>query len=133
MYGLQNQVKNYSPGKCASSPTKQQTKMTRDTHHKKGQTGDTSVLWEVTRRGHTQLIRKGRNCRKPPPAPSEKVGSGQPRGQAGWRFKVRAWVPEWQYRSNRPSNQKAEWQPPAGFNSELKNQGSGTSPVIQWF
>ena len=44
MYGLQNQVKNYSPGKCASSPTKQQTNMTRDTHHKKGQTGDTSVL-----------------------------------------------------------------------------------------
>ena len=101
-------------------------------HHKKGQTGDTSVFWEVTRRGHTQLIRKGRDCRKPPPALLEKMGSDQPHGQAGWG--------EGQGLGSRVTVQLKQAHYPkgwmattCGFNPELKNQYSGTSLVVQWF
>ena len=81
-------------------------------HHKKGPAGDTAVLWEVTRRGHARLIRKGRGCRKPPPALLEKMGRTSPTvRQAGG--KVRVWVPEWQHSSNKPTIQKAGGQPPA--------------------
>ena len=111
MYGLQNQVKNYSPGKCASSPTKQQTKITRDTT-KKAKLGTCQYSEKWPEEDTLSWLGRAGTVGSHHLPFWKRWGRTSPMvRQAGG--KVRVWVPEWQYSSNKPTIQKAGWQPPA--------------------
>lgn len=109
MYSLQNKVKNYLPEKYASPPTKQQTKITKETHDKIGQTGNTSVFWEVTRRGHSLATQEKKELigDNPPHPHPYCFGQGEVRSagirQAGGEVRVQ--VLEWVDSSNKSGAQ----------------------------
>lgn len=104
------------------SQTKQQTKITKETHYKIGQTSNTSVFWEVTRR-HSSVTQEERADRRRSPTTLEKMRSGLPQHQdklklgSGSRFSVS---------NTAQTSQVAKTirQPLAGFNSKLKKQCS---------